>query len=93
MSDLNETVEGQSAKEGSVEFAMPESVQQVVLQIRQGNDVSELRVSKVSRPQNRLLLAGSRCALMTDHRKVLLISLGVASATAWCANRLRSDHQ
>jgi hypothetical protein len=42
VSDLNETVEGQSAKEGSVEFSMPESVQQVVLQIRQGNDVSEL---------------------------------------------------
>ncbi|MGC4095959.1 MAG: hypothetical protein QM706_02495, partial [Nitrospira sp.] len=40
--DLNETVDGQSAKEGSVEFSMPESVQQVVLQIHQGNDVSEL---------------------------------------------------
>lgn len=42
VSDLNETVDGRSAKEGSVEFALPESVQQVVLQIRQGNDVSEL---------------------------------------------------
>ena len=42
VNDLNETVEGLSAKEGSVEFSMPDSVQQVVLQIRQGNDVSEL---------------------------------------------------
>jgi hypothetical protein len=31
-----------SAKEGLVEFSVPESVQQVLLQVRQGNDVAEL---------------------------------------------------
>lgn len=40
--DLNETVEGHSAKEDLVEFTVPESVQHVLLQIRQGNDVAEL---------------------------------------------------
>jgi hypothetical protein len=39
---LNETVEGHSAKEGVVEFAVPDSVQQVLLQIRHGDDVAEL---------------------------------------------------
>jgi hypothetical protein len=42
VSDLNETVEGHSAKEGVVEFIVPESVHQVLLQIRLGNDVAEL---------------------------------------------------
>lgn len=31
-----------SAKEGLVEFTVPESVRQVLLQIRQGNNVAEL---------------------------------------------------
>jgi hypothetical protein len=42
ISDLSESVEGHSAKEGLVEFAVPESVQHVLLQVRQGNDVAEL---------------------------------------------------
>lgn len=42
VSELNETVEGHSAKEGVVEFAVPDSVQQVLLQIRHGEDVAEL---------------------------------------------------
>ena len=43
ISDLNESVEGHSAKEGLVEFAVPESVQHVLLQVRQGDDVAELQ--------------------------------------------------
>lgn len=42
ISDLSESVEGHSAKEGLVEFAVPESVQHILLQVRQGNDVAEL---------------------------------------------------
>lgn len=42
VSELSEAVEGHSAKEGVVEFTVPDSVQQVLLQIRHGDDVAEL---------------------------------------------------
>jgi hypothetical protein len=42
VSELSEAVEGHSAKEGVVEFAVPDSVQHVLLQIRHGDDVAEL---------------------------------------------------
>jgi hypothetical protein len=42
VSELSEAVEGHSAKEGMVEFAVPDSVQHVLLQIRHGDDVAEL---------------------------------------------------
>jgi hypothetical protein len=42
ISQLSEVVEGHSAKEGLVEFAVPESIQQVLLQVRHGDDMAEL---------------------------------------------------
>jgi len=42
ISELSESVEGHSAKEGLVEFVVPKSVRQVLLQIRQEDDVAEL---------------------------------------------------
>jgi hypothetical protein len=42
ISFLNEVVESHSAKDGVVEFALPDTVTQVVLQLRQGEEVAEI---------------------------------------------------
>jgi hypothetical protein len=40
--DLNDIVDSHSAKDGVVEFALPDTVTQVVLQLRQGEEVAEI---------------------------------------------------
>ncbi len=44
VSDLNELVAGHSAKEGTVEFTVPDTTTRVVLQFRSGDEVAEIPI-------------------------------------------------
>lgn len=51
VSNLNKLVPAQSAEEGVIEFVIPEATQAVVLQVRQGDESTEIPVDLVRKPR------------------------------------------
>ena len=47
--DLNEIVEPHSAKDNIVEFTVPETVKQVTLQLRKGEEIAEIPINLTDR--------------------------------------------